>query len=339
KLGSFNVTAKGITVNQRNFDIQSVRYLLILGLLTAASLVAVPFWLLLSPEDTQAVLINALWCSFNLVLVLAACLVALEQPQLRRAHRLPRQLTAIVHSDGHSWTGKTIDVSESGAQIILDEWPNVADQVWVELVGDYDGRALLEAQIIRAEATSRLETELAIDFINISPVQADDLTLVLFSDVKEWYSQNRQQVDKPLQSLKFIATTLWRVFTDLKPATGQKMRKQVQAPVELAWEGWHGDSYQARVVEMGSRDLRLEVQNVSELDRATLLETLPTVGLLFPASEAMPTAQSLVAQVNQAMELPALNRAQSRLVLEMSFPATLAAQQRRKIKSLLRSLV
>ncbi|MGB5972762.1 MAG: UDP-forming cellulose synthase catalytic subunit [Nodosilinea sp.] len=339
KLGSFNVTAKGLVVNRRTFDANSVRYLLILGLLTAASLLAVPFWLLLSPEDTQAVLINALWCSFNLVLVLAACLVALEQPQLRRAHRLPRQLTAIVHSDGHSWTGKTIDVSESGAQIILDEWPNVADQVWVELVGDYDGRALLEAQIIRAEATSRLETELAIDFINISPVQADDLTLVLFSDVKEWYSQNRQQVDKPLQSLKFIATTLWRVFTDLKPATGQKMRKQVQAPVELAWEGWHGDSYQARVVEMGSRDLRLEVQNVSELDRATLLETLPTVGLLFPASEAMPTAQSLVAQVNQAMELPALNRAQSRLVLEMSFPATLAAQQRRKIKSLLRSLV
>jgi cellulose synthase (UDP-forming) len=104
-LGSFNVTAKGLVVNQRTFDAHSVRYLLILGLLTAASLVAVPFWLLLSPEDTQAVLINALWCGFNLMLVLAACLVALEQPQLRSAHRLPRHLTAIIHSDGQSWTG------------------------------------------------------------------------------------------------------------------------------------------------------------------------------------------------------------------------------------------
>jgi cellulose synthase (UDP-forming) len=338
KLGSFNVTAKGLVVNQRTFDANSVRYLLILGLLTAASLVAVPFWLLLSPEDTQAVMINALWCGFNLVLVLAACLVALEQPQMRRAHRLPRQLSAIIHSDGQSWTGKTIDISESGAQIILDEWPNVADHVWVELIGDYDGRALLEAQIIRATATSRLETELAMDFVNLSPSQADDLTLVLFSDVKEWYSQTRQQVDKPLQSLQFIATTLWRVFTDLQPATGQKMRKQVQAPVELAWEGWHGDSYPAHVVEMGSQDLRLEVQNVSELDRATLLETLPTVGLLFPAGPALPTAQSLVAQVNQALELPTINRAQPRLVLELSFPNALAAQQRRKIQTLLRSL-
>ena len=338
KLGSFNVTAKGLVVNQRTFDANSVRYLLILGLLTAASLVAVPFWLLLSPEDTQAVMINALWCGFNLVLVLAACLVALEQPQLRRAHRLPRQLTAIIHNDGHSWTGKTLDVSESGAQIRLDEWPNVADQVQVELVGDYNARALLAAQIVRATATSRLETELTVEFVDLSPSQADDLTLVLFSDVKEWYSQNRPQVDKPLRSLKFIATTLWRVFTDLQPATSQKMRKQVQAPVELTWDGWHSDSYQARVMEMGSRDLRLEVQAVTELDRATLLETFPTVGLLFPAGQALPTAQSLVAQVAQAMEMPTLHGDQSRLVLELTFPNALAAQQRRKIQTLLRSL-
>jgi cellulose synthase (UDP-forming) len=270
--------------------------------------------------------------------VLAACLVALEQPQLRRAHRLPRQLTAIIHNDGHSWTGKTLDVSESGAQIRLDEWPNVADQVQVELVGDYNARALLAAQIVRATATSRLETELTVEFVDLSPSQADDLTLVLFSDVKEWYSQNRPQVDKPLRSLKFIATTLWRVFTDLQPATSQKMRKQVQAPVELTWDGWHSDSYQARVVEMGSRDLRLEVQAVTELDRATLLETFPTVGLLFPAGRALPTAQSLVAQVAQAMEMPTLHGDQSRLVLELTFPNALAAQQRRKIQTLLRSL-
>ncbi|MGB3139108.1 MAG: glycosyltransferase family 2 protein, partial [Nodosilinea sp.] len=45
KLGSFNVTAKGLVVNRRTFDANSVRYLLILGLLTAASLLAVPFWL------------------------------------------------------------------------------------------------------------------------------------------------------------------------------------------------------------------------------------------------------------------------------------------------------
>ncbi|NMF84775.1 UDP-forming cellulose synthase catalytic subunit [Nodosilinea sp. P-1105] len=337
-LGQFNVTAKGLTVNQRTFDTHSVRYLLVLGVLTAASLVAVPFWLLLSPEDTQAVLINALWCSFNLVLVSSACLVALEQPQLRRAHRLPRQLTAIIHSEGRSWPGQTINVSESGAQVRLDEWPNVADQVWVELVGDYDGRALLEAHIVRATATSRLETELFLDFINVSPSQADDLVLVLYSDVQQWYSQNRSQVDKPLRSLTFIATSLWRVFTDFQPADEVKVRKQVNAEVHLTWEGWHHDSYPAWVVEMGTGDLRLAVQGLAELDQATLAETFPTVGLLFPPRGELSVAQSLVAQVTQATTLPHPNPEQTKLLLELSFPEALAHQQQRKIKTILRTL-
>src|SRR5918998_55262 len=105
KLGSFNVTDKGQTVTKRSFDFDSVRYLVITSAIASASLLAVPFWLLLSPEDTQAVLINALWCIFNLFLLLAAVLVAFEQPQLRRAHRLPRKLTAVIHSGGQSWTG------------------------------------------------------------------------------------------------------------------------------------------------------------------------------------------------------------------------------------------
>lgn len=125
KLGSFNVTDKGLSVTKRSFDFDSVRYLVITSAIASASLLSVPFWLLLSPEDTQAVLINALWCIFNLFLLLAAVLVAFEQPQLRRAHRLSRKLTAVIHSGGQSWTGQTVDVSESGAQILLDEWPNI----------------------------------------------------------------------------------------------------------------------------------------------------------------------------------------------------------------------
>ncbi|NJL48581.1 MAG: UDP-forming cellulose synthase catalytic subunit [Leptolyngbyaceae cyanobacterium SM2_5_2] len=338
RLGSFNVTAKGIMVNQRNFDIHSVRYLLILGLITATSLVTVPFWLLLSPEDTQAVLINVLWCGFNLILVMAACLVALEQPQMRRTHRLPRQLTAIVHSEGQQWVGQTLNISESGAQVLLEEWPNIADEVRVELVGDYDQRVLLEAHIIRASATSRLETQLTLDFINVSPGQADDLALVLYSDVKEWYSQTRSQVDRPLRSLQFIATSLWRVFTDFQPETGVKMRKLVQAEAHLAWEGWHSGSYPVRVVEMGTRDLRLELAGVTPLDRVTLLETSPTVGLLFPPGESLTMAQSLVAQVAQTIDLPSSDPTQPRMMVELTFPPTLDGQQRRKIQQVLRAL-
>ncbi|MBD0266718.1 MAG: UDP-forming cellulose synthase catalytic subunit [Cyanobacteria bacterium Co-bin8] len=344
KLGSFNVTAKGLTVDKRNFDLDSVRYLVMLGVITAASLVAVPFWLILSPEDSQAVLINALWCVFNLVLVLSACLVAFEQPQLRRAHRLPRELTAVVYSDDRSWPGKTVNVSESGAQLLLDEWPNVPDQVRVELIGDYDARVLLDGKIIRAVATSKLQTLISLDFINISRTQSDDLSLVIFSDVKEWYAQHRIHSDRPFDSLRFISTSLGRVFSEFKPELGIKMRKQMRAPVQLVWDGWMGQSYQAEVVALGTRDLRLEVVGLSDLDLDTLRQDRPMLGLLLPSYQG--DAQSLLAQVSEVNVLnPQVVWLEGnafledpKVALELTFPTSLDRQQRGKIRAMLKSL-
>lgn len=347
KLGSFNVTDKGLVVTERNFDSDSVRYLVILGAITAASLVAVPFWLVLSPADTQAVLINALWCTFNLLLVVAACLVAFEQPQLRRAHRLPRQLTAIIHSNNQSWTGKTIDVSETGIQILLDDWPNVSDYIRVELIGDYNARVLLDAQIVRAIATPKLQTILAIDFLNPSQVQLDDLTVVIYSDVREWYTQKRQESDNPFKSLKFIATSFRRVFREFRPEIGVKVRKQVQATAQLYWEGWEGHSYTARVTELGTRDLRLELQGDLTLMLETLQDSRPLIGLLFNQIPDDPQPQSLLAQVQHVELLPDFLVSTSsgetvvpvlRVAMELSFPESLNRQQQNKVRQLLRSL-
>lgn len=344
KLGSFNVTAKGLTVNERNFDLESVRYLVVLGVITAASLVAVPFWLILSPEDSQAVLINALWCLFNLLLVLSACLVAFEQPQLRRTHRLPRRLTAILHSDDQSWQGSTINVSESGTQLLLDEWPNVPDQVRVELVGDYDARVLLDARIVRAVATSKLQTLISLDFMDISRTQADDLSLVLFSDVKSWYSQHRQGSDRPFASLRFIATSLGRVFSEFTPESAVKMRKQMRASAQLIWDGWTGQSYQAEVVEMGTRDLRLELTGLSALDIDTLQQARPMLGLLFEGPRGQ--AQSLLAQVTEINVMApqpvwlegTTFMSDPKVSLELTFPTSLDRQQRSKIRAVLKTL-
>ncbi|MGA7937778.1 MAG: glycosyltransferase, partial [Kovacikia sp.] len=332
KLGSFNVTDKGLSITNRSFDIESVRYLLIFGVLTAASLLAVPFWLVLSPQDIQAVMINVLWCIFNLFLVIAACLVAFEQPQLRQAHRLPREIEAIVHSDNQSWEGVTRNVSETGAQILLDVWPNIPDEVRVELVGDYGARALMDAKIVRAVATNRLETLLSVQFINPSRTQMDDLVVVVYSDVKEWYSQRRTEKDNPLASFKFIATSLKRVFREFRPETGVKVRKQVRAIAQLYWEGWENLFFQATVTEIGNRDLRLEMKNHPDLRLDELQETEPIIGLLFAGSAETPFPQSILAQVQtvNVIATPAINSAtdyfNSRVVIELSFPESLGPQ-------------
>lgn len=348
KLGSFNVTDKGLSVTERNFDFDSVRYLVITSVICAASLLAVPFWLWLSPKDSQAVLINAMWCTFVLFQLVAACLVAFEQPQLRRAHRLPRKLTAVIHSSGQSWEGQTVDISEAGAQIFLNSWPNIPDEIKIELVGDYGAKVLLDGRVIRQTATSKLEAKLFVDFVNLTRTQLDDLALVIYSDVKEWYSQTRTEVDKPFESLKFIITSIKRVFREFRPATGEKVRKQVQAVAKLYWEGWEGQSYTATVTEIGTNDLRLELDGSQIPNLETIQSTQPLISLLLSQDENDPQPKSLLARIIFIEELPIFSAENSKkqplstpvkpIAVELSFPESLRWQQQTKIKQLLRSL-
>ncbi|MEP0912268.1 UDP-forming cellulose synthase catalytic subunit [Leptolyngbya sp. GB1-A1] len=353
KLGSFNVTSKGLTVNERSFDLDSIRYLVMLGGITGASLLAIPFWLILSPQETQAVLINSLWCLFNLLLVMAACIAAFEQPQLRRSHRMPRRLIAIIHSDGQRWIGRTTNVSETGAQILLDEWPNVSDEVRVELIGDYGARALLDARIVRGIATDALQTLLSVDFVSPTREQQDDLTIVLYADVREWYSQQRSQIDKPIQSLKFIATSLIRAFRDLKPEVGMKVRKQVRGWAQIFWEGWEDEIYTAKVTEIGTRDLRLEFVDRTLPKLETLGTEQPILSLMISREGYDPLPQTVLAQVQSIEVLPSLLPdpetihsegqqavavASQHIIMELSFPESLDRQQREKIRRILRLL-
>ncbi len=362
KLGSFNVTDKGLTVTKRSFDFDSVRYLVIVSALAAASLLALPFWLFFSPEDTQAVLINSLWCVYNLFLLLAACLVAFEQPQLRKAHRLPRKLTARVHSGGNSWTGETVDISETGVQILLSEWPNIPDEIQVELEGDYGARALLTGKVIRAIATSQLNCKLFIDFVDITRTQIDDLTIIIYSDVGEWYSQTRIEEDNAWESLKFIVTSLKRVFVEFQPAIAEKMgvrstvRKQVQAVAQLYWDGWDGYSYKAMVTGIGTEDLRLEFDEISIENLELIQRERPLIGLLVSQDIHEPQPQSLLAQVETIEELSPvnspsfvpgrgqiesgleINQPSVRIAMELSFPESLKRQQKGKIQRLIKTL-
>ena len=212
-LGSFNITYKGVSRYLRSFDIDSVRYLIVLGAITAASFLAVPAWLILSPLDTQAVLLCTIWCAFNLIMIVAACLVAFEQPQLRRSHRLLRKLTVKLYSnDGQEWKGTTIDISETGTQIMFDIEPNVSGQVELVVFGDYGALASLDGEIVRTTTDDSLQTKLAINFIDITQAQQDDLAIVIYSDVREWYSQKLENEDNPARSLKFIWLSLQRIF-------------------------------------------------------------------------------------------------------------------------------
>lgn len=346
KLGSFNVTDKGLTVTKRSFDWQSVQGLLVVGALVVLSLLVVPFWLILRPEDAQAVLVNAMWCVFNLTLLLAALLVAFEQPQLRVAHRLPRQLPATIYSTDQTWNGETVNISETGALVRLEGWPNLPDEVELELVGDYGARAFLNAQIVRRTPINETQTHIALHFVNPSPPQLDSLALVIYSDVKEWYSQKRDYIDKPFGSLKFLATSLTRALRDFRPASSDKVRKRVQATVQIYWEG---NFYPGVLTELGTTSLRLVLDGsatvttneLQDTDLERMQQDKAFVGLLVHPETANLATMRLLAQITavKAVSTPDDNGSNAQAVaMELSFPDQFKERQGAKIKQLLKVL-
>jgi cellulose synthase (UDP-forming) len=343
KMGSFNVTDKGLSVTKRSFDWNSARPLVVLTVLVVASLIAVPFWLLLFPEAREAVLVNALWSGFNLILLFGGLLVAYEQPQLRRSHRLNRELGVTIYSQNQTWKGVTADVSETGARIILDSWLDIPDVVEIELTGDFGARAFLTASVVRGVPLNDQQSLLIVDFIQLSREQLDALGLVLYSDVKEWYSQRRENVDDPLDSLKFIATSLTRTFQDFKPLKGTRVRKQAQLPGQLFWEG---HLFPGVVTEVGASGLQLVVSDRTLTNWQTLEQKRPIVGVrIGAANEDFATFYAddnhfenrLLGFVDHISVQAVPNSDNNHIVLELRFPEQMQHRQSTIINHLMAS--
>ncbi|KAM3089712.1 UDP-forming cellulose synthase catalytic subunit [Phormidesmis sp. 146-35] len=334
KLGSFNVTDKGLSVTKRSFDWGSARGLVMTGVLVAAAIAAVPFWLILRPQDSEAVLVNLVWSIFNLILIASAILVAFEQPQLRRAHRLDRKLSALLYSDDRTLRGTTANVSETGCQLILDSWSDLVNEVEIELIGDYGARAFVTGQIIRIVPINESQSMLSIEFINLTRSQLDAISVVIYSDVREWYSQQRDGVDDPMESFRFIASSIGRSFRKREAApSGLRTRKPIHAHAQLYWRGHF---YQAVAIEINQRSLQLEMPTGLIYDLDALGNNQPLVGLLLSQDTDEPLPKRLLAQVDQVESV--VDQHGSRIVIELSFPDKIMERQESKIKELVKTL-
>lgn len=331
KLGSFNVTDKGLSVTKRSFDWESARALATVALLVTTAIAAVPFWLLLRPQDTEAVLVNLFWSIFNLTLIVSALLVALEQPQLRRAHRLDRRLAVILYSDDATIQGRTINVSETGCQVTVETWTNFIEDIELELIGDYGARAFVKGQIIRVVPVNETQSMLSIEFVDLTRAQLDAVSVVIYSDVREWYSQQRNTVDDPMESLKFIATSVVRSFQKrhAAPSNVIRVRKPIQAHAQLYWRG---QFYSGIATEISGRSLRLEVQP-DVIENVQLLEYYqPLVGLLLSESATQELPSRLLAQVER------VETVDDRVVIELRFPGQIMQRQEDKIRQIVKTL-
>ncbi len=339
KLGSFNVTDKGANISKRTFDWESMRGLVVVAALVIVSLLAVPYWLLLRPEDWQAVLVNTMWSGFNLILLSAALLVGFEQPQIRTAHRLQRHLPVMISANDQTIMGETVNISETGALVTVESWLNLPDEIQIQVMGDFSARASLTGRVVRVSPINETQTHLAIDFVNLTQTQQDALVLVIYSDVQEWYSQKREYVDNPLTSLGFLATSFTRSLRDIPTNNSKKVRKQVQAVGQLYWDG---DFFSGVVVELGVSGLRLELESkkstsgnkfLREQDLQTMRTIKPLVGLLLSQQPENSLPSRFVAEITAVEEDNS-----GKMTIELTFPDKFKDKQSPKVKQLLQVL-
>ncbi|MEA5594153.1 UDP-forming cellulose synthase catalytic subunit [Rivularia sp. UHCC 0363] len=337
--GSFNVTDKGVNVTKRSFDWKSMLGLIIATAFVVLALLAVPYWVLLRPEDWEAVLVNTMWCVLNLILLIAALLVAYEKPQIRKQHRLQRCLPIKISSYDQIIVGETVNISETGVLIVLDSQLNLPDEIEIEVVGDYGAKVFLTGRVVRLFLISKTRNHLAINFENLTQLQKDQLSLVLYSDVKQWYSQKRKYADRPVASLGFIATSLLRSLQDIQPTKQKQLRKQVFAFGELYLDG---DRFTGIITDLGVTGLRLKLDSIKakysdkvlgQNDLYNMQTIKPPVGLLLSKELDKSKPNRFIAEIETVEEDKT-----GTITIELKFPDKFKDKQQSKIKQLLEQL-
>jgi cellulose synthase (UDP-forming) len=129
---------------------------------------------------------------------------------------------------------------------------------------------------------------------------------------------------------------------------GVKVRKQVNAWAQLYWEGWEGQSYVAKVTDIGTQDIRLELDGRDIFNLEAMQQTRPIIGLLLSEELLDPQPTSLLAQVETievlgnapagAPQASAANATANLIAIELSFPESLKREQQSKIQRLVKTL-
>ncbi|MDP1680038.1 MAG: UDP-forming cellulose synthase catalytic subunit [Candidatus Nitrotoga sp.] len=232
--GKFNVTAKGGLIENSFFDWTISKPYIVLAALNIAGLSIglgrLFFW---NTFEMGTVLLNLSWTIYNLLILGAAIGVATEARQVRVSHRVTANLLVALHfMDGSTKMCRTEDYSMTGLGLMLDrelELP-VKERVWVSLWND-EVEFAFPARVIASHGN-----KLGVQFDNLSIEQEANLVQCTFARPDAWSNwSDEQAVDRPLQSLKEIATFGFKGYRSLWRNLGKGLARQRQLV-----RGWLG---------------------------------------------------------------------------------------------------
>jgi cellulose synthase (UDP-forming) len=200
KLGKFNVTSKGSTLGQTQFDRKiatPTRWMLMLNF---CGLVAVPYRLFVTdPQHPGAVIMNMVWVLFNIVILGVAAAVAHEQKQRRGTVRIDARIPVLLTMQGGRYINTvSIDMSVGGASIkVPSDLKFVNGDMLRVAFPSNTGQEEIRAQVIGISGQT-LRVAFQLDTI----AEQEILTRALYSRADAWLgTSDLKEVDRPLISL------------------------------------------------------------------------------------------------------------------------------------------
>jgi cellulose synthase (UDP-forming) len=201
KLGKFNVTAKGGIVRRTFFDTRIAQpFLLMLVFNILGLLVAIPRFFIWDRDRPGTVLMNVVWCLFNVILLGVCTAVARELKQVRTTVRVSFVTPLTVHlEDGRAIAGETTDMSSGGTSIRLAEALDLMPGTLLRL--EFPPPAAVGTEL-RATVVSSEGSVQRLHFEELTIAEQEVLTMVLYSRADSWlgWGEGRES-DDVLQSL------------------------------------------------------------------------------------------------------------------------------------------
>jgi cellulose synthase (UDP-forming) len=239
--GAFNVTDKGTNLDRATYDVRTSAMTLVLaGLTLVALMIGFPLRVAAfglysqDPTELDSILINSLWALANLVTLVAAACVGIEQPQQRQTPRVRRDFECEILAGDDRIQGRTIDLSEGGVRMLLNRASAVPDRcsIWIQAA---DGASvLLQARRAWCDWSGSGRVQAAFVFDQPDAAANEALVRIIFTGDQSWTEQVYAK-DRVLHSLWYLSTTLWR-------ATRIRRKTTQQAPeISGQWRAWYGD--------------------------------------------------------------------------------------------------
>jgi len=225
RLGKFNVTAKGGVVNRTFFDSRIAQPFLVMLFFNLLGLIfAIPRFFVWDVGRRGTVVMNVMWCLFNIV-VLGVCIaVARELQQRRSTVRIGIAAPVLVTlPSGNSVSGQTVDISSGGAGIRLSKPVEITPDSRLRLkFPNIEIGADLPASVVSFD-----DSILRVSFKDLSIPEQEALTVALFSRADSWLSwSGARESDHVLRSLGHI----FRVSAHGLKATFQTIAQEKRSP-------------------------------------------------------------------------------------------------------------